>query len=414
MSLHRRRLIATGSGFALAIFVVFASASVSRAGGFKIPDQSTRAMGMIDAFIAGADDASAVYYNPAGITRLTRPEMISNIYFAHAITYYDGTYGSETSDGRFYVVPSFYFATPVKGLDNLFVGLGVYSPYGLGSKWGDSSLVRYTTTLAEIQLVNINPTVAYKINDSLAVGAGIDYFESRAKMRSKFPIAPGVDGEQDVDADGHGWGYNLGIQYQASETVRLGLTYRSQVTIPYDGDMQVDLGPGAGLRFGLNGDIEYPQVIGAGIMWQATPKLRLELAAEWQDWATRKTQDFTITPGGVISAQTDWKESWLFMLGAEYELNDKWTVRAGYGYNETPVPNHTAEPSLPTGDTHAVALGAGYKYSENITLDVAGIVAYGEKRTISDPNPIPPLESDYSGDYQAISFYLSFGIRYQF
>ncbi|MCF7853697.1 MAG: OmpP1/FadL family transporter [Candidatus Pacebacteria bacterium] len=414
----------------VALLVTLFATESAFSGGFKIPDQSTRAMGMIDAFVAGADDASSVYYNPAGLTHLTGPEVIGNIYFAHGITYYDGVEGSETSDGRYYTVPSFYFATPVKGLDNWFFGVGVYSPYGLGSMWGDGNDLRYDSTLSEIELININPSIAWKVNDKLSLGAGINYFESRVKMRNKVMNPPGEpDGEQDIDADGDGWGYNIGLQYQATDTVRLGLGYRSQVTVSYDGDMQLDqvAVPAMGfpwykltyLRSGLDADIEYPQVVAGGIMWQATQKLRLELAAEWQQWSTRETQDFTLKgsppyiSAGTTSMPTRWEDSWLIMLGGEYAVNDKWTVRAGYGFNETPVPGETAEPSLPTGDTHALALGTGYKWTDKLTVDVATIVAYAEERTISDPDG-GANGSDYSGEYDALSFYVSVGFRYQF
>ena len=98
-------------------------------GGFKIQDQSTRAMGMSDAFVAGADDASAVYYNPAGLTHLQAPQFIDNIYFAHATTYYSGPGGSDSSDGRVYTVPNLYVGGPLPGIDGFYAGLGIYAPF---------------------------------------------------------------------------------------------------------------------------------------------------------------------------------------------------------------------------------------------------------------------------------------------
>jgi long-chain fatty acid transport protein len=400
----------------MALLMVLLPAAV-QAGGFKIPDQSTRAMGMIDAFVAGADDASAIYYNPAGLTRLTGPQLISNLYFAHGINYYDGAAGSDTSDGRFYVVPNFFFAVPVADCPPIVLGIGVYSPFGLGSKWSDDSRVRYYSTLGEIELININPTVAVKLTDRLSAGAGIDYFTSRAKLRKKDDYRPFFpDGETDMEADGEGWGFNLGLQYDLTPDVVLGLTYRSQINVHYDGDVQMDgvpvsLMPPITINTwtGMNADIEFPQSIAAGVQWKATDRLRVELAAEWQNWSTRKTQVFDLDGIGPQAQPVNWEDSWLIMLGGEYDLTEKWTLRAGYGYNETPVPDGTADPSLPTGDTHAVSLGAGYKFSEKISFDVAGIVAYGEKRTLNNPFN-PPGDNDY----EAVSFFLSFGVTYNF
>ena len=395
--------------------VSLACTATSFGGGFKIPDQSTRAMGMIDAFVAGADDASAVYYNPAGLTNLTGPEAITNIYVAHGIIYYDGPTESETSDGRIYAVPNFYVASPVKGLDDWFVGLGVYSPFGLGAMWGDGSYLRYDSTLAEIELININPTVAWAVTDRLSIGAGVDYFTSRVKYRNKERMLLG-NGETDIDADGDGWGYNLGLQYGITDTVKLGLTYRSQVRVNYDGELELDIPMMGTFYSGLEGEIEYPPIYSGGIMWQATPRLRMEFVAEWQEWSTRETQDFTLDGNPPIpqSSAVKWEDSWLLLLGCEYQLNEKWILRAGYGYNETPVPDETAEPTLPTGDTHAVSLGAGYQYSEKLAFDVAGIVSYGEERSVDDPDGAAMGRNDYTGDYEALSFFLSVGVRYKF
>jgi long-chain fatty acid transport protein len=379
------------------------------AGGFKIQDQSTRAMGMIDAFVAGADDASAVYYNPAGITQLIAPQFVGNFYVGHSTVYYDDPNGSDTSDGRVYVVPSGYFAMPLNEDNSIFFGLGMYSPFGLGSRWGDDTTVSTYTTLSEIRLVNINPTIAWKITDRLSVGAGIDYYKTQVISRYIDPVFTG--GEIDLDAKGDGWGYNLGLQFQATDTVALGLTYRSPVKVALEGDAEFD---GIASSYDADSELDFPAMFAAGISWQATEKLRLELAAEWDKWSTRDSQtiniDFPATvplPSQQI-AITDWDDSWVFMLGAEYQLDEQWTLRGGYGYNETPVPSGTADPSLPTGDTHALAIGAGYKLNDNITLDVATVVAYGEEQTLTNANA--PNDSEYD----SIATFFSVGINWTF
>ena len=404
--------------------LVVSLGSPATGGGFKIQDQSTRAMGMIDAFIAGADDASAVYYNPAGLTRLQGAQTITNVYVAHGTTDYDGPGGRDESDGRYYVVPSFYFGTPVGAEGRFFAGLGVYSPFGLGSKWSDTSPVRHYSKLAEIRLVNINPTVAVQVTDRIAVGAGVDYFASQVKNRYQMPYdvtgdqIPDTEGQVAMDADGDGWGYNLGLQVEVTESVSVGVTYRSQVAVDYDGGIEFDdvptvFGP---MEFctGAVSQIDFPPTIGVGVCWQASDKLRLELAAEWTKWSTRDRQTIGIDgvpdlqPAGVLVTVVDWEDSWVIMVGGEYALTERWTLRGGYGYNETPVPASTADPSLPTGDTHAVALGLGWQATDSLSLDIAGIVAIAEKQTLN--NSFGPRDSDYG----AMSAYLSLGLTYSF
>jgi long-chain fatty acid transport protein len=372
-------------------------------------------MGMMDAFVAGADDASAIYYNPAGLTRLDGAQAVGNLYLAHANVYYSGADGDETSDGRYYAVPNMYLASPIGDSKELFWGLGVYSPFGLGSRWADDSAVRYTTTLAEIQLVNINPTVAYKVTDRLAVGVGVDYFTSRVVSRLINNYGVG-EGEVDMDLDGDGWGYNLGLQWRFCDRMTLGLTYRSQVHVGYEGDVQFDnvpsfLGP-VDSAYGLESQIDYPASATAAISWQKTDKLRLEFAAEWTDWSSRDEQTFTAAQNPLfptsLTTRLDWDDSWVLMLGAEYRLTEKWLLRGGYGFNETPAPKDTADPSLPTGDTHAISIGTSYQFSKAVILDTAFLISYGTKQTLEAKPTLP------KSDYDAISTLLSFGITYQF
>ncbi|MBT4821231.1 MAG: hypothetical protein HON70_36310, partial [Lentisphaerae bacterium] len=172
---HPTFTIMTGCLTALALLLL--GATSVQAGGAKIPNQSTRAMGMSDAFVGGADDASAVYYNPAGLSNLTQTEVISNLYGAHATITSDDPGGSETSDGRYYFIPSLYMGGPV-GESGTSLGLGIYSPFGLGTRWADDVATRWAQAaapgtlalkLSEIQLVTFNPVISQKITDDLSL-----------------------------------------------------------------------------------------------------------------------------------------------------------------------------------------------------------------------------------------------------
>ena len=376
------------------------------AGGSKIPDQSTRAMGMLDAFVAGADDASAVYYNPAGLTRLSRPEIINNAYIAHTTAYSSGPGVDETSDGRTYFVPNFYGAMPLADTD-LALGIGVYSPFGLGARWGDDTRNASWLSLAEIQLANVNPTVAWQPVESLSLGLGLDFFQSRAVTRFVHPLL----GEVDIDTTGDGWGYNFGIQYQWTPELALGATYRSAVDVHYEGDLDIDT---PAFRGSADSELTYPQSISLGVAWQATDKLRLEVVLEWDEWSSSDLRMIAhnapvamLGPSPFV-VPLNWDDSWIVMLGGEYQLSDRWALRAGYAFNETPVPASTADPSLPTDDTHVLGLGAGCRLSDALTLDAALVVAYGTERTLT--NATFPLGSDY----KAISTYVSLGATYRF
>ncbi len=395
----------------LLVVAAFLLSADAFAGGFKIPDQSTRAMGMIDAFVAGADDASAIYYNPAGLMQLRDPEIISNLYFAHSTMRADGPDFDETSDSRIYAVPSLYAATPFA--EDFALGIGIYSPFGLGSRWGDTDESAEFGSLGEIKLVNINPTVAWRLTDKLSLGFGVDFFKSRVVFRT---VDPNL-GEVDLDVEGDGWGYNAGLQWQASETVAFGLTYRSKVEVHHEGDLDIDGQPGMPIpgvvpfRGSADAELEFPESVTGAVAWWPSENLRIEFAAEYSDWSSMDAQviyhDFPLMPNPKTN-EKNWKDSWVLMLGAEYFMNEKWTLRAGYGYNETPVPKETADPTLPQGDTHAFSLGAGYKVNDSVTLDVGALVSYGTEQTLNNQS------APQNTEYDAIATFLSFGLRYQF
>ncbi len=395
-------------------------ASAGWAGGFKIQDQSTRAMGMIDAFVAGADDASAVYYNPAGITRLARPQWIGNVYGAYGVTRYRGNGHSEHSDNRHYVLPTFFLAGPVSGVPRLALGLGVYCPFGLGSRWPEDIRMRYGSTLGEIALVDINPTAAWKVSDKLSLGLGVDVFTSTVKSRHMVDYSPygGGDGLAKLDGHGRGLGYNFGLQYQWSDTIAFGLTYRSPVHVGYDGnvhyhDVPTPLGL-ANLSLPADARMDYPASIAAAVSWQSTKKLRLEFAAEWTHWRTRDSQSISVHGPPQFQpppSQLDWNNSWVLMVGAEYQLDERWTLRWGYGYNQTPAPAATSDPSLPAGDTHAIAFGAGYRIARNIRVDGACVMAYARRRELHGPQA---TAQGYAGRYDALSIYFALGLTWDF
>lgn len=393
-----------------------ATAAFAPAGGFKIQDQSTRAMGMIDAFVAGADDASSVYYNPAGLTRLPSREAIGNLYVAHGTVRYSGEEGNHSSDGRVYAVPSLYVGQPVSAEGRLALGIGVYSPFGLGSKWGDDIPAAPPNPpldpggrrliLAEIRLANVNPTVAYQLTDSLSLGVGVDYFRSEVATRRIKVYNPllGIEGQVDLEAEGDGWGYNAGLQWRCGESLSVGLTYRSQVRVHYEGEADIHI---LDQSTGADTELDYPAIVAAGVAWQATGKLQLELAAEWTQWSTLDEQAISIEGQPTEVSSPDWRDSWTLMLGGEYRLSERWAVRAGYGYNQTPVPGDTADPSVPTGDTHAVSFGVGCNLGPRTTVDAACVLAYGTQRTLD--NAVSPR-----GEYDALSTYFSVGLTCRF
>ncbi|MFW5803063.1 MAG: OmpP1/FadL family transporter [Verrucomicrobiota bacterium] len=375
-------------------------------GGYKIPDQSTRAMGMMDAFVAGADDASSVYYNPAGLAHILNPEMIGNLYVSHTELEWDSsTAPDETSDNKHYLIPTAYAAMPAPNRDDLTLGLGIYSPYGLGTEWNtvDSPTNAALGAFGEIVVINVTPSAGWRVSERLRLGAGLDLAWSSVEQRRSGPPT-----RMSLDGDGTGIGYNLGLQYDFTPTCTLGLAYRSKMSVEYEGDAEIQpplpFPPYSG---GAETEIEFPASATVALSLKPTTRLRLELAASWEDWSiNEQTVVHLDPPAGPIVEDNDWNSSWVLMLGAEYELNEKITLRSGYGYNEQPSPSATATPLLPQDDLHALSVGLGYHVSEQLTLDTALLMSHSNDKKRIDATP--------AGEHSHFGYALSFGVRYRF
>lgn len=386
------------------------STSAAMAGGYKIPDQSTRALGMMDAFVAGADDASAVYYNPAGLAHLTSPELIGNLYLSHTELDWDSqAFADEESDNKHYLIPTVYGAYPVPDRDDLVLGLGIYSPYGLGTEWdpNDSPNNAAVSSLGEIVVVNLTPSIAWRATDRLRLGGGLDFAWSSVEQRWEGG-APPLPPRTSLDGHGTGVGYNLGLQYDFTPACTLGLTYRSKMEVDYSGDAKI--GAPRSYSGRAETEIEFPASATIALSVDASPCLRLEAVAEWDDWSVNE-RTLIYGAGGQLlyNIPNNWDPSWVFMLGAEYDATERMTLRAGYGYNEQPIPPEYGTPSLPQDNLHAVSLGMGYQMSDRWTLDTAVLVSRSEDEQRISQSPVLR-----SGEYSHFGYALSVGVRYVF
>ena len=175
-------LALTFSALSSLLFVSFASAS-----GFALPDQSASAMGMASAFTGQADDASAVWYNPAGIIQLDGTRISGGVIGIFPTLTHENTTGTTDVSERMIHLPIHLYATH-KMSDKLSFGLGVNNPFGLSTDWSDTSNTRYVATFSKVVTTEINPNIAYKMNDNLSVAVGVAYVKLRATLEKIFNL----------------------------------------------------------------------------------------------------------------------------------------------------------------------------------------------------------------------------------
>lgn len=374
---------------------------------------------MGNAFVATADDPSAVYFNAAGLAGQTEASLYLGVSALAPSTMFKNTSGEEEeTNGEVFLPPHLYLAYPS---GNITFGFGIYAPFGLGTKWTDTGLTRYQATESDIDTLNFNPSIAMRVRPWLLLGAGVDYMRSSASLKKMVDqsLSGGSDAETTLEGDGHGWGYNAGMIIIPDERLRFGISYRSTITVDYSGSATLDniapalqpLFGGASFRTDAKTSIKFPDTLTIGAAYKPTEKVTLGLDFERTGWSSNDSLDIDleneVAPAGFTdtSEPRDWNDIWAVRVGIEYRATESMSVRGGYVYQNNPVPGHTVEPRLPDSDQHDWSLGVGYN-AGSLVIDAAYMFAYFEDRDVEN--------NILSGEYKTFGHSAGFSIGYKF
>jgi long-chain fatty acid transport protein len=386
------------------------------------PILGARSTGMGTAFTAVADDPSTIAVNPAGLTQITGTEVYGGTTFIIPSTEYTSTTGkTEETTFQVFFPPHLYVSSDI-GLKDLRVGIGIFSPFGVGGrKWDGDGLTRYSSVKNTIATVSINPTIAYQVLPSLSIGFGVNYMLSKMEAEKKInqsALSAG-DGRLSMDGLGDGWGYDVGILFIPDKRISLGLAYRSRIKITHKGDMHFNhIAPQLQPLFGgsqFKTDIEtpstFPDIVSAGIAYRPTDKLTVALAVEKVGWSSFKNAEIDfekeVPQAGFTDSSTplDWKDSWVLEVGAEYKANERLSLRGGYVHVPTPVPEKTLDAANPDSNQHNFCVGFGYKL-KTIVLDFFYVAGFFEDRKVHN--------TILSGTYENFTHYAGFSIGKKF
>jgi long-chain fatty acid transport protein len=341
------------------------------------PVHGAKAAGMGTAFIAVADDPSAISHNPAGITQITGRNVYAGNAAIMPYTSYESPAGvKEETESQVFFSPHLYYTHELAGQD-LTLGLGFFSPFGIGGrKWDETGQLRYFSTETFIATFTVNPTVAWRISDRISLALGLDYMKAKTKARNKidqsFLGAP--DGSMELEADGDGWGYNLGLLVKLTDSIKLGLAFRSAVTVDMEGDLTLaNLAPPVESAFGgafyqtpVATSSEFPAIFSFGLTYSPGEKWTLAADFELVRWRSFTTAELDVhqeVPPFLVDTAVplDWQDSRQFKLGLDYRCSQKLSLRSGYAYITAPVPDHTLAPGNPDADVHNLSVGFGYR-----------------------------------------------------
>jgi long-chain fatty acid transport protein len=375
--------------------------------GFRNPDQGARATGQGEAFVAQADDPSAVYYNPSGLVQLQGTQISGGGYALFSHVKLDGVAG-DRSMNRFSLMPHFYVVTDLCQTNSPWrFGFGVNVPFGNSVNWGKGPTApfRYLVTDSSLAVVNFAPTVAYRVNDNFSLGASLNVYYGTTKMEQNVPgsyFSQSSDANFRFEGGGTGLGGTLGALWKINERHSVGAVYRSPFSINFKDNASLrdpSVGPSA-----AEARIRFPQSVAFGYAYRPIPRLKLEADAEWTGWDTLNNVRLHWGKGPLngYTIPFDWMDSWFYEFGAQYEINEHWTARAGYIFSQNTVPQKTFTPSIVDSDRHVLSGGIEYK-TGRFSVDVVYQYTWLDDRTINQPlNPLGNVNGKWTGDGHAL------------
>jgi len=430
MTIRLRSLAATLAASVLALVPASASGA-----GFAIFEQGARGMGFAGAFTAQANDPSAIFHNAAGIGFLKGKQLYLGGTLIRPTSDFTGANPfpgagvTEKGDVGLLVPPSAYYTQRFS--DTLVLGVGFFTPFGLKTQWAepDRYTGRYISQLAELKGFSLNPTLAYKLADRLSVGVGVDVRFSSVTLQRRVPfVNPFTQKVVDVaevrleSNTNTGVGFNLGLLAKPSESFSIGVAYRHKVKVDYDGsatftklstgNAQVDALVAGALPaggVGLTTGIEFPGLLSGGIAYTWND-WTIEGDVNWYQWSTFDQIDLTFEglPNLDRTIVEDYKSSMQYRVGLERRLNDRWLVRGGYFFDESPAPVESVSPLLPDASRHGICLGGTWQ-SGRVRVDAGSWYVISKERSTEGMS-----RDRYDGTYKskAVTFGLSLGYTF--
>lgn len=381
-----------------------------------------RAAGMAAAFVAVADDPSALLHNPAGLASLEGTNLYLGATAIMGSTVFENPAGeTEEVDFQVHFPPHFYISRDF-GNEDIAFGIGVYSPFGIGGReWREDGLTRYIATKNLIGTLAVNPVFAYRVSPSLSFGLGLFYIYAScesARMIDQSALET-EDGKFTLKGQGGGFGYNLSVLIHSGQKISFGVAYRSGVEVDQDVDISLtNLAPafqpltgGSSLDIDAETSLDFPQVLSFGIAYRPTDSLTVGLEIEWTEWSRFNRMDLDLKkeiPSAGISdfaIDFDYQDTWFFKIGAEFKIKDNYFLRGGYAYITNPVPDHTLNPGNPDADQHSLSVGFGYK-KEKWAFDFFYAADIFEDRAVD--NDI------LKGKYENLAHFIGLSLGYRF
>lgn len=424
----------TRCSIALAIqsSMLFISTGASAAG-FYLHEHSANGLGRAFAGQAAmAENATVLYSNPAAITQFdqanvsvfaSKVEPGIDVTGEVTLTRGDNTITvdasqSDISDGE--IVPASFYVQPIN--DTWSAGIGVFANFGLSTDFDDNYNALHFGDRAEIKVININPTAAYRYSDQLSFGFGVSAVYAEAELGTSVPnlVAAAVNNQVPAQAkiaqmDGDDWtyGWNIGVFWQPITGTDIGLSYRAKTKFELTGELSSDVVA----RYNQGGslDLNLPNIAELAVNQQLTANWSVQTSLTWFGWSSFDVLEAQLDDGStLLIGEEGFENNWKYSLGTTYQLNQAWTLRAGYAFDEGAATDQHRSLNIPDTDRHWYSIGSTYQFNDDISLDLAWLRLEGEEATLHEQTAVGPLSSSLHASQNSSADILSAQVNVNF
>lgn len=403
MGLKNERVLIAAAGL-LALGTASASAA-----GFYLEERSVKASGRAFAGAAAmADDASVMSYNPAALTGLPRASAAAGGYLimpkaaladrgsSAAIGPFTGIpVGGRSSDQGFSPQPSGYLAVAAPLTQDLWLGLALTAPFGLKDEYKSDYFGRYDSTKSEVMVLDIAPTIAYRVVPGVSLGASLNVQRATTTLISAIPnpfdpAVPNPASDGTFDVRGKDWrvGFTVGLLFEPRADLRLGVNYRAAVTHRLSGDATTTF-LGAATKQGAAADLKLPDVISVAVAYDLTPAVTLLAQANRYGWKRFEEIRLEFADDTALASPENFRSTWGFAAGAEVRASERWSFRGGIEFDQTPTVDRTRSTRIPDANRLWAAVGASYHLSDRFSVDFSYSHMFKKTKAINRTTAFP-------------------------
>ncbi|MFS2126321.1 OmpP1/FadL family transporter [Pseudomonas sp. Pseusp97] len=417
---------------AAAAAALVGSSTTALANGLALNEQSASSAGTAYAGrSSSALDASTIYGNPAGLIRLRRSEASGGaavLAVSDDISDVEST-ASGTNKGDSVptaVIPFAYLSSPID--ERLSVGLGLYVPFGLVNDYENTFQGRYFGSYSKTQILTLQPTIAYRLNDHVSIGGGPTLNHFDAKLQNNLATGNLNNGKETlvtIKGDDTAVGFNIGLLVDFNEATSWGITYHSKVSYELKGHTTLSGAPDfldLNEKYKAKVDLDTPESVDTSITHHFDDRWTGYLGTTWTRWSRfRKFEavNSNVSPLGQaaglgqVGEELNWHDTWSTAIGASYQLNPQWLLRAGYAYDPAPVRNADRSLRIPVANRKSVTLGAAYSPNSDVTIDAAYGYLWDSEASVNQSND-SGLQPSYSAKFKNSASGLAVQLTYRY